>query len=195
MGPQLRYYYPEIVQQIDLHGPGINAQGVGVPGLAMYILIGRTKNYAWSLTSSGQDVRDVFAEKLCNPNGSKPSRASTHYLYKGRCRALRNFNAGELDGKALRYHLSVHGPIIGTATVHGKPYALSRKRSTFGRDAVSLGALKAMTEGRATTTRRFWKVANRFGFTFNWAYTSRRATAVFSSGRLPVRARGLDRRL
>ncbi len=32
MGPQLGYYYPEIVQQEDLHGPGINAQGVGVPG-------------------------------------------------------------------------------------------------------------------------------------------------------------------
>ena len=59
MGPQLGYYYPEIVQQIHLHGPGINAQGAAVPGLAMYILIGRTNNYAWSLTSAGHDVRDV----------------------------------------------------------------------------------------------------------------------------------------
>ena len=32
MGPQLGYYYPEIVQQIHLTGPGIEAQGVGVPG-------------------------------------------------------------------------------------------------------------------------------------------------------------------
>ena len=32
MGPQLGYYYPEIVQQIDLHGPGIEAQGAAVPG-------------------------------------------------------------------------------------------------------------------------------------------------------------------
>ena len=70
MGPQLGYYYPEIVQQIDLHGPGIKAQGVAVPGLAMYILIGRTQNYAWSLTSAGHDVRDVYAEKLCEPDGS-----------------------------------------------------------------------------------------------------------------------------
>ena len=29
MGPQLGYYYPEIVQQIHLSGPGIEAQGVG----------------------------------------------------------------------------------------------------------------------------------------------------------------------
>jgi acyl-homoserine lactone acylase PvdQ len=82
MGPQLGYYYPEIVQQIDLHGPGIKAQGVAVPGLAMYILIGRTQNYAWSLTSAGHDVRDVFAERLCNPDGSAPTRASTHYVYR-----------------------------------------------------------------------------------------------------------------
>jgi acyl-homoserine lactone acylase PvdQ len=195
MGPQLGYYYPEIVQQIDLHGPGINAQGAAVPGLAMYILIGRTKDYAWSLTSAGHDVRDVFAEQLCEPDGSAPTRESTHYLYKGECRPLEEFNAGLLDGQPLRYHLSVHGQIIGTATVGGKPYALARKRSTFGRDALNLGALKDMTEGKASTPERFWSAANQFGFTFNWAYASRKATAYFTSGYLPRRARGLDRRL
>src|SRR5262249_10542596 len=91
MGPQLGYFYPEIVQQIDLHGPGINAQGVGVPGLAMYILIGRTQNYAWSLTSAGHDVRDVYAEQLCEPDGSPPTRASAHYQYQGACRAMDTF--------------------------------------------------------------------------------------------------------
>jgi acyl-homoserine lactone acylase PvdQ len=195
MGPQLGYYYPEIVQQIDLHGPGIKAQGVGVPGLAMYILIGRTKNYAWSLTSANHDVRDVFAEKLCNPDGSAPTRASTHFLYKGQCRALQDFNAGLLNGTPLRYRISVHGPVIGTATVGGKPYALARKRSTFGRDALNLAALHDLTDGKATTPDRFWTAANQFGFTFNWAYVSRKATAYFTSGYLPQRARGLDRRL
>jgi acyl-homoserine lactone acylase PvdQ len=195
MGPQLGYFYPEIVQQIDLHGPGIKAQGIAVPGLAMYILIGRTKNYAWSLTSANHDVRDVFAEKLCNPDGSAPTRASTHYLYKGECRALEDFNAGLLAGTPLRYRLSVHGPVIGTATVGGKPYALARKRSTFGRDGLNLAALHDLTGGKASTPDRFWTAANQFGFTFNWAYVSRKATAYFSSGYLPKRARGLDRRL
>ena len=72
MGPQLGYYYPEIVQQIHLSGPGIEAQGVAVPGLAMYILIGRTPDYAWSLTSANHDVRDVFAEQLCSPTARAP---------------------------------------------------------------------------------------------------------------------------
>jgi acyl-homoserine lactone acylase PvdQ len=195
MGPQLGYYYPEIVYQEDLHGPGYNAQGVGVPGLSMYILIGRTQNYAWSLTSAGQDVRDVFAERLCNPDGSPATRASNHYLYNGQCKAFEDFTAGVLQGTTLQYHVSVHGQIIGTATIGGKPYALARKRSTFGRDALNLGALKDMTDGKATTPQKFWDTANQFGFTFNWAYASRQNTAYFASGYLPRRARGLDRRL
>src|SRR5262249_31108760 len=181
MGPQLGYYYPEIVQQIDLHGPGINAQGAAVPGLAMYILIGRTPDYAWSLTSAGHDVRDVYAEELCEPDGSLPTRASTHYLFNGECRALETFNAGLLGTTPLISNVWLQGPVSATATVGGKPYALSRRRSTFGRDALNLAALKDMTEGRASSPARFWRAANQFGFTFNWAYVSRRATAYFSS--------------
>ncbi|HEV8152746.1 MAG TPA: penicillin acylase family protein, partial [Solirubrobacteraceae bacterium] len=195
MGPQLGYYYPEIVQQIHLEGPGIHAQGVAVPGLAMYVLIGRTQNYAWSLTSAGHDVRDVFAEQLCNPDGSPATRASTSYVYAGQCRPFQTVNAGVLGGQPISFKQSVHGQVIGTATVGGKPYALARKRSTYGRDALNLGALKDMTEGKARNPQAFYRVANQFGFTFNWGYVSRSTTAFFSSGRLPVRAPGLDRRL
>jgi len=195
MGPQLGYYYPEIVQQMDLHYPDFTAQGAAVPGLSMYILIGRTPDYAWSLTSAGHDVRDVFAEELCEPDTSPATRASTHYLFKGQCLAMTSFNAGTLGSTPLIYNLTVHGPVFATATVGGKPYALSRRRSTFGRDALNLAALKHMTEGKASSPARFWKIANDFGFTFNWAYVSRRKTAYFTSGLLPRRSRGLDRRL
>ncbi len=195
MGPQLGYYYPEIVQQIALHGPGIDAQGAAVPGLSMYLLLGRTQDYAWSLTSANHDVRDVYAERLCEPDGSDPTRSSTHYEYKGECIALEDFNAGTLNGTPLKYKVSVHGPVFATAEVDGEPYALSRKRSTFGRDGLNLAALKDLTEGKGSSPRRFWKAANQFGFTFNWAYSSRKETAFFTSGELPRRAPGLDRRL
>ena len=125
MGPQLGYYYPEIVQQIDLHGPGIKAQGAAVPGLAMYILIGRTQNYAWSLTSAGHDVRDVFAEQLCEPDGSAPTRDSTHYLYKGECRPFEPFDAGTLERRPARLQHD-----RSTARCSGpRPSTASRTRS------------------------------------------------------------------
>jgi len=196
MGPQLGYFYPEIVYQADIRAPGIRAQGVSVPGGGGYILIGRTPNYAWSLTTAEQDVRDQYLERLCNPDGSSPTRESTHYLHRGRCRPMGTFNAGVIDGSTqLTYRTTVHGPVQGTATVDGRVYAIARKRANFGEEALSIAALKGMTEGNARTPGRFWRIANQFDFSFNWAYASRRHTAFFSSGKLPVRPRGLDRML
>lgn len=195
MGPQLGYYYPEIVMQVHLRGPGIEAQGIAVPGLAMYMLIGRTRDYAWSLTSATQDVRDVFVEVLCEPDGSAPTRESGYYEHDGECVPFEQFEAGTLGGVPVRYPVSVHGPVIGTATSEGRPVALTSKRSTFGRDGLNLGALKDMTEGDADTAEAFFDVANKFGFTFNWGYANRDGIAYFASGYLPVRAEGLDRRL
>ncbi|MDJ0771572.1 MAG: penicillin acylase family protein [Ilumatobacter sp.] len=195
MGPQLGYYYPEIVQQVHLSGPGIEAQGAAVPGLAMYMLIGRTEDYAWSLTSANQDVRDVYAEVLCEPDGSTATRTSGHYEYDGACIPFEEFDAGTLGGVPIRYPTSVHGPVIGTATSNGTPVALTSKRSTFGVDGLNLGALKDMTEGDADTHEAFFESANKFGFTFNWGYANRDGIGYFASGRLPVRAEGLDRRL
>ncbi len=195
LGPQLGYYYPEIVYQEQLQGPGIDAQGAAVSGLGLYILIGRTRDYAWSLTTASGDNEDVYAEKLCVPGGGTPTRTTQFYVFRGRCRAMPIFDAGSIGGREIRFPTTVHGPVIGTATVHGQPFALARRRTTYGQDALSLAALKEMTEGQATTPQRFWKIANHFGFTFNWGYVSRKTTSYFSSGLLPIRARGLDRRL
>jgi hypothetical protein len=195
LGPQLGYFYPEIVQQVHLSGPGIEAQGASVVGLGIYLLLGRTEDYAWSLTSASHDVRDVFAEVLCEPDGSEPTVESDHYEFDGECIPFEVFDAGLLDGVPVSFERSVHGPVIGTATSDGRPVALSRARSTFGRDALNLVALKRMTEGRADTIEAFFDTANEFGFTFNWGYVGREGIAYFSSGRLPVRAEGLDRRL
>ena len=196
MGPQLGFYYPEIVYQVDLLGPGIKAQGSSVPGGGGYLLIGRTPDYAWSLTTAEQDLRDQYLERLCEPGGGTPTRDSTHYLFRGRCRPMEIFNAGLLDGSTqLRYRTTVHGPVQGTVTVDGRPYAIARKRSNFGQEALSIAALKGMTEGNADTPRDFWRVVNQFDFSFHWPWVSRRHTAYFASGRLPKRARGLDRML
>ena len=195
MGPQLGYYYPEIVMQMHLDGPGIKAQGAAVPGLAMYLLIGRTEDYAWSLTSANQDVRDVFVEVLCEPDGGEPSRTSGHYEFDGECVPFERFDAGVIGDTPITYPVSVHGPLIGTAIWDGRPVALTRQRSTFGRDGLNLKALKDMTEGDADTPENFWAVADQFGFTFNWGYANRDSIGYFASGYLPVRAEGLDRRL
>ena len=62
-------------------------------------------------------VRDVYAEMLCSPDGSDPTVDSLHYEYEDECIAFEIFNAGTLNGTPLVYPVSVHGPMIGTATL------------------------------------------------------------------------------
>ena len=152
MGPQLGYYYPEIVQQMHLQGAGINAQGAFVPGLAMYMLLGRTNNYAWSLTSAGHDVRDVYALPLCGSKGKRAKRTSKRYRYKGKCRSFSTSTPASSATRTLKFKKTVHGAGDRHRDRQGQGRTrFARKRSTFGRDALNLAALKDMTEGKGST--------------------------------------------
>ena len=79
--------------------------------------------------------------------------------------------------------------------VKGKPYAIAKARSTYGEDAFGIAALRDMTVGGGSTVNGFYRAANEFGFTFNWAYASREHVAYFSSGKLPIRAKGTNKLL
>jgi len=197
MGPQLGYFYPEIFLEVDAHGGGIHARGGVLPGIP-YVLIGRTRDYAWSFTSASNDVVDQFLEELCNPDGTPATRQSTHYLYKGRCRPMTTFDAGTLAATAtepeaqVSFRESVHGPVSGTVTVGGKPYAVANLRSTRGREVTGAFIGSGLNEGAIRTPKDIPKVAAGFGFTFNLFYVDHRNIGFFSTGRLPIRAPGTN---
>jgi acyl-homoserine lactone acylase PvdQ len=198
MGPQVGYFYPEILMELDLHGGGIDVRGAAFPGVSFYVLLGRGRDFAWSATSAGSDIVDQFLEQLCEPGGRRATRASTHYLYKGRCRPMRRVDAGRLaagggqPAQRLVYRETVHGPVSGTVTVGGRPYAVASARSTRGRDTSgSVFAIEALNANRVRSARDFTRVMDRMELTFNWFYADDRDVAYFSSGRLPLRARGV----
>ena len=197
MGPQLGYYYPEIVMQGDLHGGGIDARGIIAP-ISPYVFIGRGRDFAWSLTSAGSQNEQQFLERLCDPSGGAPTRASTHYVYKGRCRAMRHLDAGRLGAgngqhaRELTFYDTVHGPVSGTVTVHGRPYAVALDRSTRGDEPGGELALSDLDSDRVHSPQEFFRAVNQFGTTFNWPYIDSRQIAYFSSGRLPIMAPGTD---
>ena len=95
MGPQLGYFYPEIVIQADMHGPGIDAEGVVAP-ISPYVFIGRGRDFAWSLTSAGSENTQQFLEKLCVPEGGTPTAETHDYEYEGKCEPMALFDAGKL---------------------------------------------------------------------------------------------------
>lgn len=184
-GPQVGYYAPEILMEEDLHGGGLDARGVAFPGLGFYLQIGRGPDYAWSATSASSDVADEFAETLCG-NGT------TQYLYKGRCLDMGTFDAGSLDGKELIYRTTVHGPVVGYATSGGKKVAIASDRATRGRELLSAIPFQVLSTGGVHDPQQFFSTMSGFDLTFNWFYADSKHIAMYSSGRLPLRAPGVN---
>src|SRR5256714_7441807 len=88
MGPQVGYWSPEILMEMDIHAPGVDARGATFPGISLYVLLGRGPDFAWSATSGESDLIDVRAEQLCNPKGGDPGLHSRSYVFNGSCGAM-----------------------------------------------------------------------------------------------------------
>jgi acyl-homoserine lactone acylase PvdQ len=189
-GPQVGYFWPEFFVELDLHGGGIDTRGASFPGIG-YVVIGRGKDYAWSAMSSHSDIVDSFVETLCGGD-------DLHYLYKGECRPMGTFDAGLLKGRdgvpdqQLIFHTTVHGPVIGYATVGGTKVAISHERATYGRELASALAFADLDTNKVTSAKSFFQVMNQEEFSFNWVYADNRNIAYFSAARLPKRAPGVD---
>jgi acyl-homoserine lactone acylase PvdQ len=189
-GPQVGHAYPQLLMELDLHGGGIDARGASFPGLSFYVLLGRGSDYAWSATSSNSDVVDHFVEELCGDD--------FHYRFRGSCREMGTIDAGTLQqgvgqpDRRLIYRTTVHGPVLGYATVDGRRVAISSRRSTRGRELLSALVFQDLNTGAVRSAKTFARAAAKLEFTFNLLYADNRDIAMFSTGRLPVRASGAD---
>ena len=197
MGPQLDFFSPEIVMEESLQGPGIAASGATLPGATPVPIVGHTNAFAWSVTIGvGQHV-SIFALRLCNPDGSPPSRSSTSYVYRGRCVAMLQRSDAEttttsVDNPApaqtftIRTLRSVYGPVVATGTVRGAPVAFARSDATYGHLADTALALAQMSDGAVSSPQSFITAARLAPFSLNWFYIDGRHIAWTLSGRYPV---------
>ena len=208
MGPQVGYYSPQILMEMEIHGPdGLHARGATFPGISLYVLLGRGQDFAWSATTANTDVVDQFVEKLCEPDGSEPTTDSEHYLYKGQCVPFtvseRRFETSVAPADLvpppdisppqeihLRVHRSVHGPIQARATVNGQPVAIAEARSTYFHELESALAFKRLNFNEVTSARSFQRTMRDINFAFNWFYADDRDIAWTLSGWYPKRAKG-----
>jgi acyl-homoserine lactone acylase PvdQ len=203
MGPQVSYFTPEVFLEYELHAPGIDVSGVSFPGSSPYPLIGHGIDFAWTGTSAFSANEDVFAERLCNPGGSKPSFASTHYVYKSHCIPFTSRTVVEQmpvaptspsPPQTITMHTldSVHGPIGRFATVHGAPVALATAPATAGHETQSYVAFMRLAENVPTSPQTFVSAMRAYTGSENWFYVDNKDIAVLQSGWFPRHARGTD---
>ena len=203
-GPQTGYFAPQLLMLQELQGPGISSRGIAFSGLNLYTLIGRGPDYAWSATSSVQDITDTFAAQLCETDGSTPTTASTHYLYHGQClsmEALSKTNSWAptvADSTAAgSYRLTMlrtkYGLVTWRGLVDGKPVAFTSLRSTYRHEADSAIGFQMFNEpDQMGTPAAFAASASTISFAFNWFYVNSTDSAFFMSGADPIRAAGAD---
>ncbi|HEV7679719.1 MAG TPA: penicillin acylase family protein [Candidatus Dormibacteraeota bacterium] len=204
-GPQTGYFAPEILHEIDLHGPGMQARGVAFAGTEVFVELGRGVDYAWSATSAGADIIDERLEKLCNTDGTPATQASTAYVYNGVCtpmyertdRQVAKPTASGANPPAvvtIQIERTVHGPVVGRTTAVDPttgltiPVAVSYQRSTFGDE---LGSAPAFMEWNDPDIIHgptdFQRAAGQETGTFNWTYVDSKHVAFYMAGKLPVR--------
>ncbi|MFF5898544.1 penicillin acylase family protein [Streptomyces argenteolus] len=204
MGPQTGYFAPQLMMLQELQGPGISARGVSFAGVGMYIQMGRGQDYAWSATSAAQDITDTYAVELCEPDGSAPTKNSTHYRNDGACTAMEKLERSNswkptvADSTAKgSYRMQVwrtdYGIVSHRATVGGKPVAYTSLRTTYRHEADSIIGFQMLNDPAVVTdAATFQQAASNIDYAFNWFYADSRTTAFYNSGMNPVRAEGVD---
>lgn len=197
MGPQVGYYSPQIFSEYEIHGGGVDSEGVVFPGADPFPLIGHGIDFAWSGTSANGIDQDTFAELLCNPDGSRPTDASTDYIYKGKCipftmrrqtvtTPLAPTGPGAPETIADETERSVHGPVFAYATSNGVPVALTVAKAVDFHELNAIVSFMELSENQATSPATFRQIMGQFPGTETWFYVDDRNIAYQESGYYPV---------
>ncbi len=204
--PQVGYAVPAFFMDVDVHVPSLDVhyRGPAVPGASTLIPLGRGADYAWTLTTGFSDAVDVKIEKLCDPKGGEVQKDSEHYIYKGKCRAMKKRTEtftvkgtppppGTENPPRTEEHTfyrTVHGPVFERGTVNGKPVAFVKNRFFWKKELDSVAAFykwNVMTRD----VKDFRKAASEFSMNFNAFYADAKDIGWFHVGYLPKRTKGM----
>jgi penicillin amidase len=108
-GPQMGQSTPQIVLEMGLHGPGIDAVGMMMPQ-APSVLIGASRYGAWTSTTGNSDVMDTYIEFL-NPADH------TQYFFNGELVDMEMRIETIYDDEGIPHEFpiyrTIHGPVLG----------------------------------------------------------------------------------
>lgn len=202
-GPQMGYFTPAIPYEVGLHGAGFEAVGMGVTG-APGVIIGRSADAAWTITSGASDQVDMVAERLTGHDTyliddvehTMDCRTETHLVRPGPPDFIPDANPDwrppDFDIVEQEICRTIHGPVLAR-TPDGE-YAFSSQRSYRG-DEVRSGTLWLQV-GTVKNVTEFQDLFEDFRFSFNFNYADQQGNLLFMhTGAQPLRDERLDPRL
>ena len=203
-GPQMGYFKPPVVHELGLHGAGYDAVGVGVVGTPG-VLIGRTPEFAWTVTSGYDDQVDTVVVEL-HPEDRYRYRTSADADWREmeteRVVHRSSFMGSLVDedsGTGVRVleqkvaRVEIEGDRCPVVAWHPEERLAWVQRTTTRGDELD-GAFAMTDVARADEYDEFVAALADLPFSFNYLYADSEDIAHVHTGRLPERNPDLDPR-
>lgn len=203
-GPQAGYFDPQILVENEIHGDRLHARGASFPGMG-FVVIGRNAEAAWTATAGGSDMIDTYVEVLCEPDGSTPTEQSRHYRFEGECRPMDRpvqrlvdtLVPIDLPGRELLPDIvaerTVHGPVVARGRVGDTPVAVTRKRSTYGKELDAAISILRLNRNEIHDGQAFVDAfEDSHNLSTNWSFVNADEIAYVHGGLYPVRPPDID---
>lgn len=199
-GPQMGYFSPPVIHEIGLHGAGFDVAGIGVVGTPS-VVIGRTPEFAWSITSGYDDQVDTIAVELHPEDRHR-------YWWNGEWRRMEtetvvhrpsvlgalgngDWPRGSVKQEVARIEERGDSmPVV--AWNPDERIAWCQRTTTRGNELD--GVFMWAELGRQESFEEFETQLAEFPFTFNFIYADTEGIAYVHTGSVPDRNPDLDHR-
>ncbi|MFC5969811.1 penicillin acylase family protein [Halomarina salina] len=199
-GPQMGYFRPPVVHEVGLHGAGFDCAGIAVVGTPG-VVIGRTPEFAWSVTSGYDDMRDTVALRLHPTDDDR-------YYWRGRWREFRTEEVthspsrlgaladgqrpagGETQQLAWVEESGATMPVVAWNPTERVAWA--QRTTTRGQELQA--ALQWSELGALDSPKEAEEHLAEFPFSFNFLFADSEEVRYVHTGRIPERPDDVDPR-
>lgn len=211
--PQVGYYTPEILDELEVEGGRLHVHGVSVPGGGPGVVIGYTPHTAWSITTSQDDQVATYVDHIRRHGRGYQYRWRGSWHQVGQrtvtFRIRKESASVPLTGQlptpsyttyTTTFYRTYHGPgkhpipctVVYLDAPAGRAYC--RVRDFWNTELRTGKALVAINQ--ATDLAQFSAAVHQNVAGFNFVYADDRGNiAYWHTGRIPLWPRGADPRL
>lgn len=188
-GPQIGFMYPSLLLEVDIHSPNISMRGLTAPSVPGYVLIGRGRDFAWTLNVTDGQTSTGFVAPMCDPDGAPLSPEIRGFELDGDCHPVTRTRIGSLASlasptdPAQRVDLvsSEFGPVgFGPFGFYGDSgEVVVFQNPSTGRDHLDLVAFRSINQGAVDGPEEFRAALQRTPQSFNVGYVDDEHIAAF----------------
>jgi hypothetical protein len=188
-GPQIGFMYPSIVFEVDIQSPNISMRGLAAPSSPGYILIGRGRDFAWTLNVSRVSTSVGYVVSMCDPSGAPITPEIQGVVVDGVCRPVTRTRVGSTatltdlfaPRRPIDMVVSEFGPVGSFSFSGDSGEAVIYQNPSTGKDYLDLVAFRAFNQGPVDGPETFRAAMQRTPQAFNVGYVDDEHIAAFQT--------------